>query len=299
MTCATAILWIPISSTSLAPAAVHEAYFAPMTTTLSMPDGANAGPGAIVQVPISVSPGDGIFGIDLTLHYDTAILEAQDVTVSGIAASAGFALVRNLNTSGTIIISTYANQDALVGSGEIALVQFHVVGTPGDASSLMFTRASINESGIPVGFDPGVLTVTCAGAANGTACNGDPCTANETCQANACTGGEPLQAPPEVTHVTFEADRSTITWDSAGTGAETVYHVVRGLVSQLPVGAGLDEACLENAISGSTVSDPGTPSPSDSYWYLVRVGAACGIGTYGFRGIHGAPGAERTTSTCP
>lgn len=287
VTCATAILWIPISSTSLA-------------TTLSMPDGANGGPGAIVQVPISVAPGDGIFGIDMTLHYDAAILEAQDVTVSGIAASAGFTLIPNLNTSGTIIISTYSSQDALVGSGEIALVQFHVVGTPGAASSLMFTRASINEGGIPAGFDPGELTVTCAGAANGAACNdSDPCTANETCQVDACTGGEPLQAPGEVANVTFGANRSTITWDSAGTAAGTTYHVVRGLVSQLPVGTGPDEACLEGAVSGSTVSDPGTPSPSDSYWYLVRIAAACGVGTYGFRRVHGAPGAERTTSTCP
>jgi hypothetical protein len=277
------------------------AYFAPTATTLSMPDTANGGPGAIVQVPISATPGDGIFGIDMTLQYGAAVLDAQDVTVSGIAATAGFALVRNLNTPGTIIISTYATQNALVGSGEIARIQFHVLGAPGSTSNLTFTSASINEGGIPNTLDPGLFTVTCAGAANGTPCNdASACTANEACQAGACTGGTPLVVPGEITNVRFGADHSTITWDSAlAAGPGTVHDVARGLVSQLPVGAGPGENCPAPGSAAATISDSSTPPASDSYWYLVRGKNACGVGTYGFRGVHGAPGAERTTSTCP
>jgi hypothetical protein len=36
-----------------------------------------------------------------------------------------------------------------------------------------------------------------------------------------------------------------------------------------------------------------------SYWYLVRGRNACGIGTYGFRGVGSVSGPERTSNTCP
>jgi hypothetical protein len=276
-------------------------YFAPTATTLSMPDGANGGPGAIAQVPISATPGDGIFGIDMTLQYAASVVEAQDVTVSGIAQTAGFALVRNLNTPGTIIISMYATQNAMVGSGEIARIQFHVLGAPGSTSNLTFSSASINEGGIPSQLDPGLFTVTCAGAANGTACNdGNACTADEACQAGACTGGVTLVVPAEITNVRFGADHSTITWDSAlAAGPGTVHDVARGLVSELPVGAGPGESCPAPGSAAATTSDASTPPISNAFWYLVRGRNACGVGSYGFLGVHGVPGAERTTSTCP
>ncbi len=114
-----------------------------------MPDTAQGGPGAVVQVPISVTPGDGILGIDMTITYNPAILTAQNVTVSGIGATAGFAVVRNLTTPGVIVISTYATGDLLSGSGEFLRIQFLVVGTPGTTSNLTFTAASINEGAIP------------------------------------------------------------------------------------------------------------------------------------------------------
>jgi hypothetical protein len=273
--------------------------FAP--AVLSMPDGANGGVGATVQVPISVTPGDGIFGIDMSIQYNAAILQAQDVTVSGIAATAGFALVRNLNTPGTIIISTYATQNALVGSGEIARIHFLVLGAPGTASNLTFNSASINEGGIPASLDPGLFTVTCAASANGTACNdGNPCTANDTCQSGACTGGTPLQIPAEVSNLRLGADHVTLTWNSAiAAGPGTVHDVIRGLVTQLPVGTGPAEICFAQGIAAATAADASVPAASTSYWYLVRGRNACGTGTYGFRGVNGSPGPERVSATCP
>src|SRR6185369_4774995 len=157
-----------------------------------------------VQVPISVTPGDGIFGIDMTLTYAPAVLQAQSVAVSGIAASQAFALAANLGTPGTIVISEYASQNALQGSGEIARIQFQVLGAPGATSALGWTSATINENGIPVVLDPGLFTVTCVGAANGTACNdGNACTAGDQCQGGTCTGTISLQVPAEVANLRF------------------------------------------------------------------------------------------------
>jgi hypothetical protein len=267
---------------------------APLAATVSMPDNAAGGTGTVVQVPISVLPGTGILGIDMTIAYDAAVLTAQNVTVSGIAAAQGFAVVRNLNTPGVIVISEYATQDALVGSGEIASIQFLVIGPFGATSALHFSNVSINENGIPATPDDGLFTVTCTGAANGTACNdGNACTASDACQAGVCTGA-PLSIPGEVTNLRLGADKATISWDPAsGAGPGTVHDVVRGTTNQLPVGAGA-ETCLASGIAAATASDGSTPS-SSSYWYLVRGRNACGTGTYGFR----TSGAERTSSTCP
>jgi Lamin Tail Domain/Cohesin domain len=275
-------------------------YVASVTSVLGMPGDTNGGPGAIVQVPISAIPATGIFGIDMTVQYDAAVIQAQTVTVSGIAASQGFALVRNLNTPGVIIISTYATEDALSGSGEIARIQFQVVGTPGATSHLTFTSASINEGAIVAAPDPGLFTVTCAGAANGTACNdANACTTGETCQTDACTGGSALPVPGEIANVKFDADDAVLTWDSAGaTGPGTVHDVIRGVVGELPVGTGT-VSCLASGISVATASDPATPPAMTSYWYLVRGRNACGMGTYGFRESGGAPVAERTSNACP
>ena len=270
---------------------------AALAATVSLPDNAGGGTGTVVQVPISVAPGDGLLGIDMTINYDDGVLTAQNVVVSGIAAQQGFAVVRNLNTPGVIVISEYATQDALVGSGEIASIQFLVVGAYGATSLLHFASVTINEG--PATPDDGHFTVTCAGAANGSACNdGNACTASDACQGGTCTG-VPLTVPVEVANLRIGADKATIAWDSASAaGPGTVHDVLRGTTNQFPVGSGA-ETCLAPGIAAATTSDGSSPPLLVSYWYLVRGRNACGIGTYGFRGIHETPGAERTSSTCP
>ena len=272
-----------------------------LATVLSMPDDAQGGPGAIVEVPISAAPGDGIFGIDMTLQYDAAIVQAQSVAVAGIASTAGFAVFANLSTPGTITISTFGSQDPLSGVGEIARIQFQVVGTPSATSNLTFASCSINEGGIPVTLDPGLFGVTCAGAADGTACNdGIACTTGDACQSDACAGGVTLAVPTEIANMTFPSDTSTISWDSGiAAGPGTVHDVVRGLLSQVPIGAGAAESCFASGIATNTISDSSIPPESDAYWYLARARNACGTGTYGYSSVNGAPGAERATSTCP
>lgn len=276
-------------------------YLSPLATVLSMPDNATGGPGATVQVPISAVPADGILGIDMTLQYDPAVILATNVTVSGIAAAAGFAMVRNLNTPGTIIISMYATQSALSGSGEIARITFSVVGSPGATSALTFVHASINEGGIPVSLDPGLFTVTCVGAPNGTSCNdGNACTTNDQCVSGACTG-TPVQAPGEIANLGLQADKATLVWDPAAGGVvETAYDVVRGAIAAHPVGpGGGDEVCFADGIAGTTVTDSAIPAVGGGFWYLVRGENSCGKGTYGFEVRNGFPPVARVTTTCP
>ena len=234
-----------------------------------LPDTAQGNTGTVVDVPITVDPGTGILGIDMTITWNPAVLTAQNVVVSGPAASQGFALVRNLNNPGTVIISEYAMQNALVGAGEteIAKISFLVAGGTGATSALTFTSISINENGITATPDHGLFTVTCT-----------------------------TPVPVESANVRL-TDDVTLTWNA--TASATSYDVLRGNIGQWPVGAGAGESCLAPAIGTTTTSDPATPPVGTGYWYLVRGRGTCGAGTYGFRGVGGAPGAERVSAAWP
>jgi hypothetical protein len=105
-------------------------------------------------------------------------------------------------------------------------------------------------------------------------------------------------APPgAVSGLGIDEDRETLRWDSlaASAGTGTVYDVVRGDLSELPVGSGAAETCIENDLPGVTTSDGAPVPPETGYWYLVRGENVCGIGTYGFA----TSGSPRITGSCP
>ena len=158
--------------------------------TLTLPDTAQGGPGATVQVPISITTASDVLGIDMTITYDSAVVSAQSVAISGIGTAAGFAIASNLNTPGVMYITAYATGDPLTGAGEFASITFQVTGSPGDTSALTFTAAQIDEGSIPATTDDGLFTVTCAGTADGTPCDDgeNACTPVDTCQGGVCVG---------------------------------------------------------------------------------------------------------------
>ena len=129
----------------------HWQYFTPPTTTLSHAgrrqrrDGGDR-PGSDLR-----GPADNILGIDMTVAYDPAVLTPQNVTASGIADLPRTSRrIPNLSTPGMLIISEYAlGRTRSIGSGEVARIQFLVVGSPSTTSSLTFTSASINEGETP------------------------------------------------------------------------------------------------------------------------------------------------------
>ena len=145
-------------------------------------------------------------------------------------------------------------------------------------------------------------TATCDFAAQATACeDGDACTIDDRCGAfGVCLAGATVGAPGEVGPLRFGADKNALVFDPLpGAPADTVYDVARGLVGELPVGAGAAEVCLHTGLAGATAAAGPAPPAQQAYWYLVRARHACGIGTYGHRAANGVPGAERITSVCP
>ena len=124
----------------------------------------------------------------------------------------------------------------------------------------------------------------------------NPCTVGDTCGGGACTG-TPITAPAETQNVLAAANKATYTWNAVPLA--TRYDVVRGAVGALPVGpGGGDEVCFDN-LGGPTVNDPALPAVGTAFFYLSRGEHSCGNGTFGFQGFHGAPGAQRVTTTCP
>ena len=90
----------------------------------------------------------------------------------------------------------------------------------------------------------------------------------------------------------------TLRWDdmTAQAGTQIQYQIIRGLVSELPVGTGPSEICggtrLQNWVTDSA------PAPTnDSFYYLVRAVNQCPgrTGPYGYD----SSGAERTSGACP
>lgn len=113
-----------------------------------------------------------------------------------------------------------------------------------------------------------------------------------------CAPGDPLVSaiPGEVTGLHFTPDKSALAWSApAGSGSGTTYDVLRGDVSQLPVGSGAAETCVASRISATQSLAPGSPLPSTAWWYLTRGQNSCGGGTYG----QDSQGATRLSSACP
>jgi hypothetical protein len=136
----------------------------------------------------------------------------------------------------------------------------------------------------------------CVFTNNTATCNdNNPCTVNDTCGGGTCTG-TPITAPAEAQNLKATT-KTNYTWNA--TPSATQYDVVRGAVGALPVGPGNgDEVCFDN-LGAPTLNDASVPALGTAFFYLSRGENTCGNGTWGTQGFHGAPGAVRTTTTCP
>jgi hypothetical protein len=132
---------------------------------------------------------------------------------------------------------------------------------------------------------------TCAGQANGTACDdGDACTIDDACSSGSCAGSATLT---ETQHVRVQADKISFVWDPQP-GA-TAYAAVRGALGAFPVGpGGGDEVCFDGLVAAG-FADASVPATGSGVWYLSRAQSACGAGTFGQR----SNGMPRLTTTCP
>lgn len=114
-----------------------------------------------------------------------------------------------------------------------------------------------------------------------------------------CAPSDPTawSVPAEVPGAAFAGDGQTFSWTSlaAQAGPATVYDAMRGLVSELPVGAGAAESCLASGATANQITDTSTPALGAAFYYLVRGKNVCGVGTYGST----TGGEPRLTTACP
>jgi hypothetical protein len=103
--------------------------------------------------------------------------------------------------------------------------------------------------------------------------------------------------PAEVAGVVFGANQQTLSWGSlaAQAGPALTYDLMRGLISQQPVGGGAAETCLAPDTGATQSTDASIPAIGAGLYYLVRGTNVCGVGTYGST----SAGAPRNTAACP
>jgi photosystem II stability/assembly factor-like uncharacterized protein len=103
-------------------------------------------------------------------------------------------------------------------------------------------------------------------------------------------------SPGEISGLVFGADHVTLSWDSAAptAGSATQHQVLRGLVTELPVG-GASDACLVAGTLASSFVDDAAPPADAAFWYLVRARNICGTGSYGVT----SGGSPRLGTACP
>ena len=223
----------------------------------------------------------------------------QNPTVANAAPSASGTYTVTVNgctsaTTNAIVIATGAACDDLslctlgdsCGSGVCAgtpvactaLDQCHVVGT----------------------CDAATGTCSNPAAPEGSECSdGNSCTTADVCHAGSCAGTTaPIPGLVSAVSAAKSGAAAVFAWES--TAFASVYDMLRCRLADGPVGSHpSSESCLADDVSGNTASDEAEPAPGEGFWYLVRAGNACGVGSYGSEGSGGVPTVPRSSATCP
>ena len=99
--------------------------------------------GSSVQIPLTLNGiKENIGNMDITLGYDSSVLEAIEVIKGGLTTNS---LFDSNIVDGTIKISL-ADKTGFSGDGSIAYVKFDVIGAEGSSSPLEITKLSANRA---------------------------------------------------------------------------------------------------------------------------------------------------------
>ncbi|MEZ6073123.1 MAG: PKD domain-containing protein [Pirellulales bacterium] len=121
-------------------------------------------PGGTVNAPVSIDDADGLRAVDLTLDYDTALLDLSnvDVSLTGLTSS-GWSLVVNVDDgTGHVIIGAYSALALGPGGGDLLNFEFHVpvLVTTGVSPLDIDTSASqLNEGNLSLSDADGSITI--------------------------------------------------------------------------------------------------------------------------------------------
>jgi len=130
------------------------------TVPVSIPD-TSGSPGDIIRLPILVQniPPDTVWSADITLGFNSAVVQAESVMFSGTLVS-NWANVYNIVADS--INMALAGSQTINGSGTLVYVRFKVLSSalPGDSSVIHFTKMIFNEGAPTVSIKDGVLRIT-------------------------------------------------------------------------------------------------------------------------------------------
>ena len=99
--------------------------------------------GSTVQIPLTLNGIDENIGnMDITLGYDSSVLEATEVIKGGLTTNS---LFDSNIVDGTIMIGL-ADKAGFSGDGSIAYIKFDVIGADGSSSPLEITKLSANRA---------------------------------------------------------------------------------------------------------------------------------------------------------
>jgi subtilisin family serine protease len=127
------------------------------TTALSIPL-ANAQPGQVIDVPVTVQPAAGaqVLSADLELNFDPAVLGFVAATAGSVAVN--WTAVANHQPSGRLRVAM-AGSAPLPSAGTLLVLRFQAVGGAGSQSPLFWQRSELNEGGVPSSATDGSVTV--------------------------------------------------------------------------------------------------------------------------------------------
>ncbi len=114
-----------------------------------------AASGDLLTLPVVLDQSAAIEGLDIRIEFDENILALEDVTLAGgILENENYGLQVNTSADGEISLTVMARGDVVAGSGEVLLIDFHVVGQTPSTSTVSLTTFDCNEAPASGGFSP-------------------------------------------------------------------------------------------------------------------------------------------------
>jgi hypothetical protein len=99
-----------------------------------------------LRVPIVLDQKTEIESLDIKVRFDQSVLDVAGVSLGGgILENRGYGLQTSTQVPGEATIVIFSNADMFTGSGEVAFMDFDVVGNPGSVSPVSFAKFHCNE----------------------------------------------------------------------------------------------------------------------------------------------------------
>jgi hypothetical protein len=139
---------------STSPTAAADGLFIHIPTDIS------GAPGQVVTVPVEIQDANGVRSADITINYDTDLLDATDASISAVKAADsvwpdGTPWAPNVDdATGTIIVTIFTFPPLGAGGGSLMTIDFTIKidAQPGTSTNIDLERVSLNEGQIP--YDP-------------------------------------------------------------------------------------------------------------------------------------------------